>query len=220
MKNNKIYDESIFQSHDDYKKSYISEKELDISPFIQFEKWFNEVLCKKEINVNAMSLSTVNSQGIPSSRIVLLKDFNDNGFTFYTNYNSHKGQDLQKNPNACLLFFWQLNEKQIRIEGSVMKTTSHESDNYYNSRPIDSRIGAWASKQSEKTTHEELQSRIIYFQKKYKDNPPRPENWGGFILKPKYFEFWQGRPSRLHDRFSYTKDNENTDSWIINRLFP
>ncbi|AWD32640.1 Pyridoxine/pyridoxamine 5'-phosphate oxidase [Candidatus Kinetoplastibacterium sorsogonicusi] len=218
MNNNKIYDNDIFKEHIDFNKKSLDEEDLNLSPFVQFDQWFKDALKDKEINVNAMSLSTVNIKGFPSSRIVLLKNFSDEGFVFYTNYNSHKGKDIENNPNGCLLFFWQISERQIRIEGSIKKISSEDSDKYFDTRPIQSKINTWVSKQSQNTNKEELMERSKFFQDKYQNHPPRPAHWGGYILNPIYFEFWQGRTSRLHDRFSYIKNKSHT--WDINRLFP
>ncbi|AGF49253.1 pyridoxamine 5'-phosphate oxidase [Candidatus Kinetoplastidibacterium galati] len=203
----------------DYKKGNLTEKELKSSPFDQFTSWFNDALIEKIPDPNAMVLSTVNAKEEPSSRIVLLKDFDSNGFVFYTNYNSRKGQDLEYNAKACLLFFWQKLERQVRIDGLIRKNDSKESDLYYESRPLESRIGAWASIQSKvMSDRNELENRVSFYKEKFGNNPQRPEYWGGYILEPKLFEFWQGRSSRLHDRVIYTKDYE--DKWKIERLYP
>ena len=144
-----------------------------------------------------MTLATVDASGQPSARIVLIKGYDERGFTFFTNYESRKGTDLLAEPRACLLFFWQPLERQVRIEGVVEKVAAEESDAYYHSRPAGSRIGAWASRQSQPITRDELEAREQEFRARYGDQPPRPPHWGGYRLKPTAFEFWQGRPSRL-----------------------
>ncbi|AGF48536.1 pyridoxamine 5'-phosphate oxidase [Candidatus Kinetoplastibacterium oncopeltii TCC290E] len=203
----------------EYKKGNLTEKELKSSPFDQFELWFNDVMIEKIPDPNAMVLSTVNVAGEPSSRIVLLKDFDSHGFVFFTNYNSRKGNDLEYNAKACLLFFWQTLERQVRIEGIVRKIDSKESDLYYESRPLESRIGAWASIQSKiMNDRKDLENNVNFYREKFGNNPMRPKHWGGYILKPKSLEFWQGRSSRLHDRIIYNKDCEN--KWKIQRLYP
>ncbi|AFZ83857.1 pyridoxamine 5'-phosphate oxidase [Candidatus Kinetoplastibacterium blastocrithidii TCC012E] len=203
----------------DYTKGNLIEKDLKTSPFEQFELWFNHVLEEKIPDPNAMVLSTVNNKEEPSSRIMLLKDFDCKGFVFYTNYDSRKGHDLEYNSNACLLFFWQSLERQIRINGVIKKIKDRDSDLYYESRPLESRIGAWASLQSKvMRDKEDLNKRINLYTEKFGNNPTRPKNWGGYILEPKLFEFWQGGSSRLHDRITYTKDSDK--KWKIERLYP
>jgi pyridoxamine 5'-phosphate oxidase len=164
-----------------------------------------------------MTLATVDAGGQPSARIVLIKGFDERGFTFFTNYESRKGLDLQAEPRASLLFFWQPLERQVRIEGVVEKVAGDESDAYYHSRPAGSRIGAWASRQSQPITREELEAREREFRERFGEQPPRPPHWGGYRLKPTAFEFWQGRPSRLHDRLRYVADGQ---AWKIERLSP
>ncbi len=210
--------EDISQIRRDYNQGSFSEKNTDPSPFIQFEKWLNDAKAVDFPDPTAMIVSTVNSQCAPSSRVVLLKNFDDRGFVFFSNYDSKKGDELSKNNKASFLFFWDKLERQVRIEGTIEKVSPEESDEYFQTRPFTSRIGAWASKQSH-----ELKSRFTLLREvagyvaKYPLHTPLPPYWGGYRLTPNYFEFWQGRPSRLHDRISYKLiDNQ----WLRNRLYP
>ncbi len=202
----------------DYLKFTLDEKQIHPDPFNQFHQWFVEAQKSGIEEVNAMALATVSDQGFPSSRMVLLKEVNSLGFVFYTNYESRKGKHLQGNPNAALLFFWIEMERQIRIEGSVMKIEAAESDVYFESRSIESRISAIISPQSQKIEQresiEELCKDFIQLNSPVK----RPEHWGGYVLIPEYFEFWQGRESRLHDRMIYCRKIEG--GWKIKRLAP
>lgn len=204
----------------EYKLKSLSEKEVDSSPISQFSVWFNEALEAKVDEVNAMVLSTSNQSGKPSARVVLLKDFDIKGFVFFTNYNSQKGQELSQNPYASLTFFWSQLERQIRIEGVVEKISKIDSNDYFQSRPWESRIGAWVSAQSSRIDNrEQLEVSFEKFSKEFKENGivPMPDYWGGYLLVPNYFEFWQGRPSRLHDRIGYEKKGE---MWNVFRLAP
>ncbi len=200
-----------------YEKGELLEDKIDKNPFRQFKIWFDDVLESHIYEPNAMILSTC-SENKPSSRVVLLKGFNESGFKFFTNYNSRKGKELSSNPNAALLFYWMELERQVRIEGRIEKLSREESLEYFNSRPLESRYGALASNQSEIIPNREyLEKKFYELKEKFGDNPPMPDNWGGFILKPEMFEFWQGRPGRLHDRIAYEKVNSN---WKIYRLSP
>jgi pyridoxamine 5'-phosphate oxidase len=204
----------------DYKLQTLSEKDVADHPIRQFDKWWEQAINSKIDEVNAMTLATVNSIGQPSARIVLLKGYDDNGFVFYTNYNSRKGNELNNNNKACLVFFWKELERQIRIEGSIQKISAWESDAYFLSRPILSQIGAWASPQSENVPsreflEERLKEMVAGFAEK---TITRPENWGGYALQPNYIEFWQGREGRLHDRICYKLDEEG--KWKTGRLAP
>jgi pyridoxamine 5'-phosphate oxidase len=168
-------------------------------------------------SANAMALSTVDADGLPDVRMVLLKGVDADGFVFYTNYNSRKGQDLAVQPWACLNFFWQPLERQVRLNGLIAKVSAQESDDYFHSRPLGSRLGAWVSAQSQPTTLAALEANTAAVQQKYGDQPPRPPHWGGYRLAPEYFEFWQGRPSRLHDRLTYQRSGT---SWALERISP
>ncbi|GAB2575791.1 pyridoxamine 5'-phosphate oxidase [Spirosoma areae] len=189
------------------------------NPFAQFRQWFDAVLAAAVPEPNAMHLSTITAEGRPDSRIVLLKDVSDAGFVFYTNYESRKGRELTERPVACLTFFYPELERQIRVEGRVEKVSADESDAYFSSRPRGSQIGAWVSHQS--TVIESravLESRQRELEAQFAGQPvPRPAYWGGFRVVPDALEFWQGRPSRLHDRIRYRKEGEN---WLVERLSP
>lgn len=202
----------------DFELSQLNEIELHENPFELFEKWLSFAI-KNEVNEpNAFCFSSVQSDQ-PSSRILYIRDVIDDGFVFYTNYNSRKGENLARNNKASMNFFWPEMERQIRIEGEIEKAPEDVSDAYFASRPRASQIGAWASNQSSELTSRDELNKIIeeYTQKFEGTDVPRPEFWGGYILKPHYFEFWQGRKSRLHDRFAYSKKEKN---WSIKRLFP
>ncbi|WP_448518972.1 pyridoxamine 5'-phosphate oxidase [Rhodoflexus sp.] len=203
----------------EYTRHTLSEGDVANSPFDQFNKWFEEALNSGLTEPTAMNLATVGSDGRPTGRIVLLKHI-DTGFVFFTNYGSRKGQHLQQNPFAALTFHWVELERQVRIEGKVDKVEASLSDEYFNSRPLLSRIGAIVSDQSKPLPHrEELENRMRALEVQYaQQDPPRPENWGGYRLIPDYFEFWQGRRSRLHDRIVYELMEDNT--WKIYRLAP
>lgn len=204
----------------DYTAASLSEKDVDVNPVSQFDKWFNEAINAKILEPNAMTLATATTDGRPSARIVLLKGFSDDGFKFYTNYLSRKGRELSKNPNAALLFFWGNMERQIRIEGVIEKLDKKYSEKYFHSRPKLSQIGAVVSPQSQEIESREiLDIRMKELELKYTQSEiPKPAHWGGYILKPRLFEFWQGGSGRLHDRIVYKKtDNTN---WKIVRLAP
>ena len=201
-----------------YEKGELTELAAKNSPFEQFQLWLQEAIDLPVAEPTAMTLATANARGKPSSRIVLLKGIDNRGFVFYTNYDSRKGQELSQQACASLLFFWQPLERQVRIEGVIEKVSDQESDDYYQSRPIGSRIGAWASAQSQPVTVQALQSRVDQLSAKYGEAPPRPPHWGGYRLAPDYFEFWQGRPSRLHDRLVYKPSSDK--AWVIERISP
>jgi pyridoxamine 5'-phosphate oxidase len=204
-----------------YEKNVLLENDAAASPFDQFHLWFDEALKAQVPEPNAMTLATVDGRGRPSARIVLVKGADERGFVFYTNYESRKGRELASNPRACLLFFWQPLERQIRIEGAIEQTTPEESDAYFNSRPLGSRLGACASRQSEPVSREALEAALRDCEQRYGDAPPRPSHWGGYRLVPDRFEFWQGRPSRLHDRLVYEPDGASGGrGWRITRISP
>lgn len=208
----------------DIRKEYTSHAldivDVDNDPVKQFKKWFDEAEKAEVMEVNAMNLATVSEKGFPSSRIVLLKGIEEGCFVFYTNYQSDKGRDLEINPMAALTFFWPELERQVRIQGHVDKIAPEKSTTYFQSRPKGSQIGAWTSPQSTIVESRKLlEEREQKIAEKYRDAEvlPRPKQWGGYAVKPHLIEFWQGRPSRLHDRIIYTKGG---DRWDINRLAP
>jgi pyridoxamine 5'-phosphate oxidase len=208
---------------EDIRKSYemgeLSEASADSDPLAQFTAWFNEALDHDILEPNAMTLATVNASGQPSARIVLIKGFDARGVVWYTNYASRKGDELATNPKAALLFHWVALERQVRIEGTVSRVSEAESDAYFASRPYSSRIGAVASDQSRViASAEALKAREDAAKAQYPQEVPRPTDWGGFRLKPHAWEFWQGRPSRLHDRLRYVQDAKG--AWLRERLSP
>lgn len=203
----------------DYGQATLSEAEVDADPIVQFTAWFEQALKAQVNEPNAMSVATVDERGKPTSRIVLIKQFDGRGFTWYTNYDSQKGRQLASNPHAALLFFWPELERQIRIEGSVGRTAAEESDKYFHSRPLKSRLAAIASAQSAPIADRAaLEQNYDAVAAQFGEAPPRPENWGGFRLVPERIEFWQGRRSRFHDRIVYTLQADG--SWTRQRLQP
>ncbi|MGZ7175788.1 pyridoxamine 5'-phosphate oxidase [Burkholderia gladioli] len=204
-----------------YSRASLDEADVASDPIRQFDKWFKEALDAQLPEPNTMTLATVDAEGRPSARIVLIKGVDERGFVFFTNYESRKGREIAHNPHAALLFYWIELERQVRIEGRIEKTSAAESDSYFASRPVGSRIGAWASEQSTVIADREvLEARERDFAARYGENPPRPRHWGGYRLVPEAIEFWQGRPSRLHDRLRYLRDPAGGDAWTIERLSP
>ncbi len=202
----------------DFQKANFNEKDANNNPFKQFEIWFDEAVKGGLHEPNAMVLCTCTKKGRPSSRIVLLRGLKLHGFNFFTNYFSRKGNELKENPYASLLFYWPELERQVRIEGKVEIAPAKISDEYFNTRPRVSRLGAWASPQSKVLkSRKDLDSWVSQYGEKFTDEIPRPKNWGGYILKANYYEFWQGRQSRLHDRICYTL---KSGKWKKERLAP
>lgn len=208
----------------DLRKSYdtsgLRESELESDPFKQFQKWFGEAAAAQPVEPNAMMLATATKDGIPSARMVLLKGFDDLGFVFFTNYESQKGRELEENPQAALVFYWPELERQARVTGQVSRVTREESEAYFQSRPVGSRLGAWASHQSQVIPNREvLEKRLEALTNDYQARDvPLPPYWGGYRLAPRAIEFWQGRPNRLHDRLRYTRQGDGR--WLIERLSP
>jgi pyridoxamine 5'-phosphate oxidase len=211
-------DKEIKAIRREYTKSSLTVKNVNKNPFKQFEKWFDEVLKSGFLEPNAMTVATASKEGKPTARILLLKGFDESGFMFYTNYKSRKGRDLEENPYASLLFFWDKLERQVRIEGKVQKLTKEESEAYFNTRPYKSRVGAWASPQSSVIEDRNVIVKdFLKYMLKFKTHVPLPPVWGGYRLIPDLFEYWQGRPNRLHDRIRYRKIKSE---WKIERLAP
>ncbi len=210
----------ISQLREDFMKGELSENNLNKTPDLQFEQWMKNAIDAKVNEVPACNLATVDKNNKPSARIIYLREFSNNEFYFYTNYDSRKGQQIAENPNVCLTFFWPELERQIRIEGVItQKAEAEKSDAYFNARPQDSKIGAWSSPQSRVLNNrEELNTFIEGNKTKFNNQEiPRPEFWGGYIIRANYYEFWQGRKNRLHDRIAFTLENGN---WKIERLAP
>jgi pyridoxamine 5'-phosphate oxidase len=210
--------DSIAQLRKNYTFGQLSETEVSPNPLDLFQVWFDQAVKAECPEPNSMTLATADSAGNPSARIVLLKGADSPGFTFFTNYESQKGKELAARPHAALLFHWHELERQVRIKGVVERVSPAESDEYFHSRPAASRIGAWASPQSSEIPNREfLEEAEKRFAADFGDKPPRPEHWGGYRLQPTEIEFWQGRPSRLHDRIHYQLDGAQ---WRITRLAP
>jgi pyridoxamine 5'-phosphate oxidase len=213
-------DEKIAALREEYSQKTLLETEVDKEPVSQFRRWWQDAITAKITEPNAMTLATASADAMPSARIVLLKDFSSDGFVFFTNYNSYKGQQLAENPKACLVFFWKEMERQVRITGLVEKVDPQLSDSYFQSRPHASQVGAMASPQSQVINnrnwlHERYKSLLKQFENVKIERPP---HWGGYLLKPVIIEFWQGGPGRLHDRIQYTL--QENGEWKIERLAP
>jgi pyridoxamine 5'-phosphate oxidase len=199
----------------------LNKSDVDRNPIRQFAKWYDEAIAQgvSEQDAISMTLATATRDGKPDARIVLLKSFDDAGFVFYTNYESRKGKELDENPQACLLFYWSKVWRQVRIEGSVEHVSETESEAYFQTRPLGSKIGAWASNQSGVVeSRDVLEQRYADLSERYGENVPRPPHWGGYRIHPEVIEFWQGRDNRLHDRLRYRLQEDGT--WVIERLGP
>jgi pyridoxamine 5'-phosphate oxidase len=220
--------DDIAQMRRSYTLAGLSELSMNADPFAQFDVWFQEARALGTIEANAMTLATASPDGMPSARIVLLKDVDERGFTFYTNYNSAKGRDIAANPRVSLSFFWGELERQVRISGTVEQISREDSETYFRSRPVESQLGAWASEQSSVIASREiLEERFLALQAEYNGRDiPLPPFWGGYRVMPSEMEFWQGRIGRLHDRLVYSKNRSaknnvaNTVEWVLTRLSP
>jgi pyridoxamine 5'-phosphate oxidase len=209
----------LAQMRKSYEQAELDETHVLSQPVAQFHRWFDEAVRAKALEPNAMTLATASAEGRPSTRVLLLKGVDEQGLVWFTNYNSRKGQDLAANPFAAVQFYWPELERVVRIEGRVARVSDEESDAYYRSRPVGSRIGAWASPQSQVlASREALEASWQAQQAKLGEDPPRPAHWGGYRLVPDHWEFWQGRPSRLHDRIVYERQTDG--NWLIQRLAP
>jgi pyridoxamine 5'-phosphate oxidase len=222
---------TIADLRQDYRLHTLDMSDVDLNPLHQFKKWFEEAVQSEILEPNAMVLATATTEGKPSARVVLLKDIEAEGFVFFTNYDSRKGEELAANPQAALCFNWLDLQRQVRIEGLIEKIDPEKSDAYFQSRPLSSQIGAWASPQSRVIAARDfLEKREDFYKKQFQkldptaseapasENPiPRPSHWGGYVLKPSLIEFWQGRSSRLHDRIQYSLKDK---TWLIERLAP
>jgi pyridoxamine 5'-phosphate oxidase len=210
---------SIADLRREYARARLDEKEVSLDPFAEFARWFAEAQAAEAEEVNAMVLATATPDGRPSVRVVLLKGFDERGFVFFTDYRSRKAEELEANPRAALGFHWTELERQVRIEGTVTRTSLEESESYYRTRPIGSRLGAWASHQSRPIdSRARLEADLREVERRFSGSDvPLPPHWGGYRLSPAIFEFWQGRESRLHDRVRYLREGQR---WKIERLSP
>jgi pyridoxamine 5'-phosphate oxidase len=204
----------------EYERAGLSEGELAAGPIEQFRLWLDQAMAADPQEFTAMTLATADREGRPSARVVLLKGVDERGFVFYTNYESRKGRELLENPRAALVFYWAALDRQVRVEGRVERTSREESEAYFLSRPLGSRLGAWASPQSERISgREEIERRVEEVERRFPDGEvPLPDSWGGFRVRPEEIEFWQGRTSRLHDRLRYVRSGD--EGWRVERLAP
>ncbi len=211
---------SLENEREEYRRTGLDEQNCETNPIVQFERWMKDAQNAHLKEPNAMTLATATRDGRPSGRVVLLKEVSDMGFVFYTNYTSRKARELELNPVAALTFYWSELERQVRVEGAVRRVSREQSEAYFRNRPRGSRLGAWASKQSEVVaTREELDARLRQLEAQYRDEEvPVPEFWGGYCVHPEAVEFWQGRPNRMHDRLQYRRKGEY--DWVIQRLSP
>jgi len=201
-----------------YELSSLNESNVLPNPFDQFQAWLQQAIDSEQLEPTAMVLSTVDENRQPHSRVVLLKELSPDGFVFYTNYEGHKAQQMAQNQQVSLLFFWPTLERQVRVLGNVQKVSVETSTSYFESRPLESQLGTWASPQSRVISSKEtLEQQFLYYQAEYGMTVPKPPHWGGYIVKPQSFEFWQGRPNRLHDRLLFTNE---AGEWVICRLAP
>jgi len=207
------------ERHDQYTRGALDEANTDKDPFQQFAAWFADVHATGAPEPNAMTVASSTPDGYPSARVVLLKGFDERGFVFYTNYQSRKGRELEDNPRAALVFFWPTLERQVRVTGTVRHVSRDETDRYFRSRPRGSQLGAWASRQSTVVEgRAEVENRLTTLDAAYGEDVPTPPHWGGYRVVPDTFEFWQGRPNRLHDRLQYIREIDR--GWRIERLSP
>ncbi|MCB0193052.1 MAG: pyridoxamine 5'-phosphate oxidase [Anaerolineae bacterium] len=220
MDTSKKEDPSVDNLRIEYERPELQRSTLKADPVEQFKAWLDDAIATDIIEPHAMTLATATASGIPSARVVLLRGYDAKGFVFYTNYDSQKGKELAENPYAALTFYWASLHRQVRISGTVSRISAIESNHYFQSRPKSSQIGAWSSKQSQVlNSREELEDEFKEFEAEFQEKDvPRPPYWGGFIVSPEIIEFWQGRPSRLHDRFRYKLQGDG--SWMIERLSP